>query len=262
VSGRIRTIKPELLDDAVTAGLSDMAFRIFISTIVLADDYGRLRAEPGWLLAQIYWARGLRVEDFSEALKELEPLVLFFEVKGQRYAEIRNWSKHQKVSHPGKPRIPAPPESLPRSSGESPETLVPDLRPRPPTPTGGEPERVVDSGTPLALEASATYEASVSEVTKSPYALRRHDRSDLFEAINGHAPRGRPASETLGWIRSAVQEWIGQDTGRAQFTGGWSPKHFHGWLNGGRKPPPELRRTGTDGGASQRARKDLSEYKP
>ena len=44
MSGRIRTIKPELLDDAVTAGLSDMAFRLFVSSIVLADDYGRLRA--------------------------------------------------------------------------------------------------------------------------------------------------------------------------------------------------------------------------
>jgi hypothetical protein len=255
MSGRIRTIKPELLDDAVTAGLSDMAFRIFISTIVLADDYGRLRAEPGWLLAQIYWARGLRVEDFSEALKELEPLIQFFEVKGQRYAEIRNWSKHQKVSHPGKPRIPAPPESLPRSSGESPETLVPDLRPRPPTPTE---ERTVDSGTALAVETVATYEAAVSEATGKPYALRRQDREDLFTAANAHAPPKRPPAETLGWIRKAVAEWISQHAGREQFTGGWSPKFFLAWLNSGRAPPAEIRRTGTDGGASARARKELT----
>ena len=138
MSGRIRTIKPELLEDAVAAGLSDRAFRIFVGSIVLADDYGRLRAEPSWLLGQIFWSHP--VKDISAALTELAPLMHFYEVSGQRYAEIRNWSKHQKVSHPGKPRIPAPPEtlakssgdppeSLPRSSGESPETLMPDLRP-------------------------------------------------------------------------------------------------------------------------------------
>lgn len=128
MSGRIRTIKPELLDDAVTAGLSDMAFRIFMAVIVLADDYGRLRAEPAWLMGQVYWNRTVQVESFQDALRELDLLINFYEVKGQKYAEIRNWSKHQKVSHPGKPRIPAPPESLPKPSGESPETLVPDLR--------------------------------------------------------------------------------------------------------------------------------------
>lgn len=128
MSGRIRSIKPELLDDAVTANLSDMAFRLFIATIVLADDYGRLRAEPGWLMGQIFWARTVQVETFLAALGELEPLIRFYTVNGQRYAEIRNWAKHQKVSHPGKPRVPAPPEALPRPSGESPETLVPDLR--------------------------------------------------------------------------------------------------------------------------------------
>lgn len=124
MAGRIRTIKPELLEDAVSAGLSDMAFRIFISTILLADDYGRLRAETGWLMGQIYWARSVQVEDFIAAIAELERLVQIYEVNGQRYASIRNWGKHQKVSHPGKPRIPEPPESLSISSGNTPESLT------------------------------------------------------------------------------------------------------------------------------------------
>jgi two-component system sensor histidine kinase BaeS len=37
MSGRIRTIKPELLDDERTATLSDAAFRLFIGLILLAD---------------------------------------------------------------------------------------------------------------------------------------------------------------------------------------------------------------------------------
>lgn len=127
MSGRIRTIKPELLEDAITAGLSDRAFRVFIGCILGADDYGNLRYEAALLKGQIYWARvDVSVESFAAALEELAAaaLVVPYIVKGQRYAAIRNWDKHQKVSHPGKPRVPGPP----RLSGESRETLVPDLR--------------------------------------------------------------------------------------------------------------------------------------
>lgn len=130
MSGRIRSIKPEILDDTVTARLSDMAFRIFTGAIVLADDYGRLRAEPGWLMGQIYWANLPRLDAFTKALAELAPLLRFYEVNGQSYAEIRNWSKHQKVDRPGKPRIPEPlptsTETLATPSRESREALATD----------------------------------------------------------------------------------------------------------------------------------------
>ncbi|MCL2777735.1 MAG: hypothetical protein FWD73_06995 [Polyangiaceae bacterium] len=123
MNARIRTIKPEILEDAVTGGLSDMAFRIFIAVIVLADDYGRFRAEPGWLRSQIYWSRDVTLPDFIAALADLDPLVRLYQVNGQRYGEIRKWAKHQKVDRPGKPRIPAPiddpPESVARPSRES-----------------------------------------------------------------------------------------------------------------------------------------------
>lgn len=124
MSGRIRSIKPEILEDEVTAGLGHVAFRLFIGFICLADDYGRLRADPRYLVAQVLWARTCPLDEFKGALAELEPLVLFYEVGGQKYAEIRNWSKHQKVQHPGKPRVPPPPETLTNSSGESHRTLT------------------------------------------------------------------------------------------------------------------------------------------
>lgn len=135
MSGRIRSIKPEVLDDAVTAGLSDSAFRLFIAAIVLADDYGRLRAEPGWLRGQVYWSRDVSSSAIGKTLEELEPLIQFYDVDGQRYAEIRNWSKHQRVDRPGKPRIPPPSESsrdsresLAKPSCDPRETLATDLR--------------------------------------------------------------------------------------------------------------------------------------
>jgi hypothetical protein len=135
VSGRIRTIKPELLEDAVTAGLSDAAFRLFIGVILLSDDYGCFRAEPAFLSGQIWW-KSVATVPIESAITELTSLIEWYVVKGQRYGHIRNWEKHQKVSHRGKRRIPPPsetpfesPETLANVSGDSPEGLVPDLRP-------------------------------------------------------------------------------------------------------------------------------------
>jgi hypothetical protein len=125
VSGRIRTIKPELLEDAVTAGLSDPAFRVFIGMILLADDYGNLRAEAKYLEGQIYWS-AIPEKSVRDSCGELESLVTFYRVRGQLYAHIKGWDKHQKVQHPGKPRVPNVTE---KDSGESHESLTPDLRP-------------------------------------------------------------------------------------------------------------------------------------
>lgn len=134
MSGRIRTIKPELLEDAVSAGLSDTAFRLFIAAILLADDYGCFRAETNFVSGQVYWKVSPSTP-LEFAMGELAKVVDFYEVNGQRYGHIRNWDKHQKVSHRGKRRVPAPsevvgdpPESLVKPSGGSPEILRPDLR--------------------------------------------------------------------------------------------------------------------------------------
>ena len=244
MSGRIRTIKPELLEDEVTAGLSDMAFRLFISIIVLADDYGRLRAGPAWLMGQIYWARSIQVETFLDALKELEPLILFYEVNGQRYAEIRNWAKHQKVSHPGKPRIPAPSRDPQKSSGDSPkiqESLVPDLRPRitdqgSPT-TDQDHDRSVSVGTASAVEARSRFQESVATATGKRFALARapfHDQA-LADVVNTHGPPGSIASK-LEWLDAVVAEWVKSTD--PKFSGGWVPAKLLDWLNAG-KPDRE-----------------------
>ncbi len=256
MSGRIRTIKPELLEDAVTAGLSDMAFRIFVSTISLADDYGRLRAEPSWLLGQIYWARSVVVADFVAALGELDKLIQFYEVNGQRYAWIRNWAKHQKVSHPAKPRIPLPPENLPKPSGgspENPETLRPDLRPPtsdhgPPTTDpdrvgGGEPEdRKFEVGTAGAVEARACYVDAMSAATSRRYALPRSQNNDrdLCDLLNAHGPPSKRVA--LAWLVKVAAEWV--NAADATYTCGWSPSKLLAWLNAGR---PDKRSKGAKG---------------
>lgn len=129
--GRIRTLKPELLEDERVAALSHEAWRLFVSTILLADDYGNLRASHKLLDGAVFWAREI-FPGISELLGELcaAGLVDLYEVRGQQYLHLRGWEKHQKIDHPSKPRCPPLSEGqiidttcLIEDSRESSETL-------------------------------------------------------------------------------------------------------------------------------------------
>jgi hypothetical protein len=128
---RIRTLKPEILTDEKSAVLSDSEWRLFVSCIVMADDYGNFRSSPSFLHSQVFWASGTTIEASRGALETLArvSLVSLYQVSGQQYGHIAGWSKHQRVDHPGKPLCP-PFSSNSRGSREGvakvPESLVPD----------------------------------------------------------------------------------------------------------------------------------------
>ena len=73
----------------------------------------------------------------SRAIRGLVSIgfVKVYDVARQRYYELPNWLKHQKVDKPGKPRVPAPECKIATSSRDTRETLAPDhdLGPRPKT---------------------------------------------------------------------------------------------------------------------------------
>ena len=126
---RIRTIKPEWLgDDRLIAADSD-ARVVSIALLLMADDYGRGRLGMETRV-RVFPLDGLA--RFDNAFAKLEPwYARAYEVRGQRYFEVANWSKHQLVKNPSKPHVPGPEEadpteSLRRPCGESPETLTPD----------------------------------------------------------------------------------------------------------------------------------------
>jgi hypothetical protein len=125
VAGRIRTIKPEILDDEKAAGLSDAAWRLWVSSWLLADDYGRLRANTHYLKGSIFWHERHRNKKIDLLVRELEKagLLTRYSNGGQKYALVPKWDRHQKVQHPGKPRCPEP---LVKVSGKSHEGLAPD----------------------------------------------------------------------------------------------------------------------------------------
>ena len=129
---RIRSIKPEWLEDErlITAG-SD-ARVASIALIILADDYGRGRLTVA-TAARIFPETP---ENFREAFARLSGwFVEEYHVRGQGYFRIVNWDKHQKVDKPGKPHVPPPEtacistiENHPEAPENFRESLAPDLR--------------------------------------------------------------------------------------------------------------------------------------
>jgi hypothetical protein len=110
MSGRIRTIKPELLDDEVAVALSDAAWRVWVSTWAIADDHGNLRLGSKFIAAKV-WHDTTR--DADEPLRELirAGRIVPYSVRGQRYGHVANWVKHQRIDNAGKPRVPPPAEN-------------------------------------------------------------------------------------------------------------------------------------------------------
>lgn len=162
MSGRIRTVKPEWLEDELLASLPDSDRTLSVGLILMADDHGRGRAADAFVAGEV-WRYDRSPEVLIKAREGLMRLsgirfIRLYIRDGQRYFEIRNWKIHQKVQHVGKPRVPPPldsHESLKsphEDSRDSQETLTPDLRPHisdlipPTTPTpesgsgGGDPD--------------------------------------------------------------------------------------------------------------------------
>jgi hypothetical protein len=104
---RIRSIKPEIVDDEKVGPLSDTAFRLFASMITMADDHGNVRADARWLQSQIWWAHQ-EPPNVLLALTELvsSRLIDVYGVRGGTYATLLGWSKHQRIDNAGKGVVP------------------------------------------------------------------------------------------------------------------------------------------------------------
>lgn len=119
MTGRIRTVKPEWLEDELLAAASDAARLLSVALLLIADDHGRGRASPATLATEA-WRYEMERDDganapevlakASRAFRELIDMryAVLYEVNGQRYFEIRNWKKHQRVDRPSAPRVPPP----------------------------------------------------------------------------------------------------------------------------------------------------------
>lgn len=109
MSRRIRSLKPELIEDEKVAPLSDSAFRLFVSMITLADDHGNVRADIRWLQGQVWWASA-EPPNVLPLLVELVRACLIepYGVRGGTYCHLRGWGKHQRIDNAGKNKVPPP----------------------------------------------------------------------------------------------------------------------------------------------------------
>ncbi len=139
MAGRIRTLKPEWMENERLAASSDAARVLSVGLILIADDYGNGRAGEGYLIGQIWHATtdlDAARDRMREGLRSLASIgyLSLYKCNGQTYFTLHGWARHQLVKNPSKPRVPAPngceiilsQETLRKSYGDSPETLTPD----------------------------------------------------------------------------------------------------------------------------------------
>jgi hypothetical protein len=143
---RIRSIKPEVRTSLVVASWPREVRYLWILLWGYLDDHGRGADD-----ARLIKADCLPLDDDITAGTVAEWVTLIatsgsdpenpplcrYEVNGKRYLHAPNWSEHQRPSHPARSRFPkcpaheprlsgGPPETLRRSSRDSPEVLAPE----------------------------------------------------------------------------------------------------------------------------------------
>lgn len=134
---RIRTVKPEMLDDEKVAALPHLAWRLFVSLIMTADDYGNQHGAPAKIRGTALWATEATDGEVREALARLsrDSLVALYSVRGQAYVSIVGWSKHQRVDKPGRPIVPGPEQADSHTSEDSRDSRETPANPREPLAT-------------------------------------------------------------------------------------------------------------------------------
>lgn len=115
MAGRIRSVKPELVQHELFATLSDGAARTYYGLLALVDDAGRCPAAPSYLAGQIFWAKPRALNVIARQITELETAgwVRRYSVRGSVWLEIVGWldiksPTYQKIDKRQPARFPAP----------------------------------------------------------------------------------------------------------------------------------------------------------
>lgn len=113
--GRIRTVKPELIQQPWFATLTDAAARTYYGLLGVVDDLGRCAADPAFIAGQIFWGRQRTIAAIGRQLAELEraSIIRRYTVSGSTYLEIVGWHEkggpvYQHVNKPQGERFPGP----------------------------------------------------------------------------------------------------------------------------------------------------------
>lgn len=110
---RQRMVKPEFFDSESLAFCSIEARLVFIGLWVMGDDYGNQKAQLSRLQHRIFPYDKMPGARFLDLLCELEEVgcIKGYEVDGERYITVPNFSSYQSVRKPSATNIPEPPKS-------------------------------------------------------------------------------------------------------------------------------------------------------
>lgn len=115
MSGRIRTFKPELLDQDRYAELTDAAKVLFQGAVLNADDRGNCPAGTSWIAGHIFHGRPKSKIQVGKLVHELEAagLIDLYKVDGGPYMAIVGWNQkgsptYQRIDKPQPPKYPLP----------------------------------------------------------------------------------------------------------------------------------------------------------
>lgn len=107
---RIRSIKPSFFQSDDVSALPLRARLTWIGLWTHCDDAGRTKDHARLIKAAIWPLDEVSLADIEEDLSILysQGRIVRYEVNGQRYLEITNWSEHQAINRATPSRIPPP----------------------------------------------------------------------------------------------------------------------------------------------------------
>jgi hypothetical protein len=250
---RIRSIKPELPQDAKLASVSRAARYHFVLLFTVADDEGFFRASPRLLLGQLY------PHDEAE-VGERELTRMHADLMGIGVVEIRptpdgaigwlvNWKKHQRVDRPSASFLRDLFDGASRAAREpgaagvlSPESLV--LSPESSSSSSadalasrlnGDEHGPVQPGSLVSRLANDVDREALSQViARVPALSSRLGVTSLLLAILNGIESPQPTPVEMG---RALRDYAANETG-------WNAAHFRAYLRRAiraqRAPPPAI----------------------
>lgn len=135
---RIRTFKPEMFADEEFGSLTIPAQHLFFVLMSMADDEGRLRAQPAMIVGHGYpWRTDVTPRKLEACLAEIAAtgMILRYLASGRPYVAFRHWRRHQQINKPRPSLLPSPPDPVVvrdngvTASGSTTGTLQDDSRP-------------------------------------------------------------------------------------------------------------------------------------
>ena len=208
---RSRYIKPEFWKDEDLARVSHSARLLFVGLWSLADRSGRLEDRPLRIKAELFPYEDIDVEPILNELATRKAygngaFIVRYEIKGRRYIQIANFSKHQKC------HVREPNSDLPGPDTAKPVRGTASFRPA----GARRQESVTESVTESESDNGVT--SSVADAPVAAPAWSSEACDDWQARFGGTAPGGRigkalkPLVSRYGWetIRPAWRRYLAE----------------------------------------------------